>query len=80
MVEAVYDIVPTCDGWAFVHEGYHSGCYPSHALAADAARNHSLKARGRIRAFVLRRQDLTGRMLETAPHQHAWASLSQANT
>lgn len=76
MVKAVYDIVPTCNGWAFVHEGIYSGCYPSHALAAEAARTHSSQMKGRTRPFVLRKQDLTGRMRETAPQHQSWASTS----
>ncbi|KPF42084.1 hypothetical protein ACSV9I_04860 [Rhizobium sp. G187] len=73
MMRAYYDIVPEADGWAYVHEGLRSVCYPSHALAAEAARRHAEEGARLRRPFVLRQQDLTGRFRETGPAWQGWA-------
>jgi hypothetical protein len=72
MSETYCDIIPHADGWAYVFEGRQSAVYPSYRLAAEAARLCSEQLAGKRHKFVLRQQDLRGRMQEVQGRSDAW--------
>ncbi|WP_205908137.1 hypothetical protein [Rhizobium wuzhouense] len=73
MSETYCDIIPQAAGWAFVFEGRQSAVYPSYRLAVEAARLCSEKLAGTRSKFVLRQQDLRGRMHEVQGRSDIWS-------
>ncbi|KQW31771.1 hypothetical protein ASE36_05980 [Rhizobium sp. Root274] len=80
MSETYCDIIPHADGWAYVLEGRQSAVYPSYRLAAEAARTCSEQVAGNRRKFVLRQQDLRGRMLEVQGRSDVWSPAGLASS
>lgn len=64
MDENYCDIVPDPAGWVVLSGGEQSAAYPSYGLAVEAARRQSERMKNARKAFVLRHQDLKGRMRE----------------
>jgi hypothetical protein len=77
MSETYCDIIPHADGWAYVFEGRQSAVYPSYRLAAEAARTCSEQVSGSRRKFVLRQQDLRGRMHEVQGRSDVWSPVGR---
>ena len=67
------DIIPQAGGWTYVFEGRHSAVYPSYRLAVEAARICSEQQSGSRRTFILRQQDLRGRMHEVQGPSDIWS-------
>jgi hypothetical protein len=72
MSETYCDIIPHADGWVYLFEGRQSAVYPSYRLAEDAAKICSEQCVGTGRKFILRQQDLRGRMQEVQGRSNAW--------
>jgi hypothetical protein len=79
MSETYCDIIPHADGWAYVFEGRQSAVYPSYRLAAEAARICSEQFVGTRSKFVLRQQDLRGRMHEVQGRSDVWLPVGRAS-
>ena len=62
MGEHYCDIVPDPSGWVVLTDGTQSPAYPSYGLAVEAARRQSERLANARKSFVLRHQDLKGRM------------------
>lgn len=78
MSETYFDIIPHADGWAYLFEGRQSAVYPSYRLAAEAARSCSEQLVGNRRKFVIRLQDLRGRMHEVQGRSDVWLPAGHA--
>ncbi len=79
MSETYCDIIPHADGWAYVFEGRQSAIYPSYRLAAEAARICSEQFVGARSKFVLRQQDLRGRMHEVQGRSDVWLPVGRTS-
>ncbi len=79
MSETYCDIIPQAGGWAYIFEGRHSAVYPTYRLAVEAARHCSEQVVGNPRKFVLRQQDLRGRMHEVHGRSDAWSPAGRAS-
>jgi hypothetical protein len=79
MSESYCDIIPQAGGWAYVFEGQHSAVYPSYRLAVEAARHCSEQLVGNRHKFVLRQQDLRGRMHEVHGRSDVWSPAGLAS-
>ncbi len=71
MSEIFCDIVPHQAGWVFVSKGVQSPAYPCYHMAVEAALQQAADAAPASRDFVLRRQDLKGRMHRVADENEA---------
>jgi hypothetical protein len=78
MSETYCDIIPHADGWAYLFEGRQSAVYPSYRLAAEAALTCSEQFVGNRGKFVLRQQDLRGRMHEVQGRSDVWLPVGRA--